>query len=153
MAAIRIAAIIPRRAFVGNPRAAQDAAAALVKWQGGIVKDMRIYPVQQPPWGGSQSLGKRVGGRTAKRTWVGRKPYRRTGTLGRNWVPRISRYDVTVSNRTPYAGYVQGFTTGPKGQRQTAVMASKNWQSLSTVAVRHNRVLKADLRRALGKGF
>lgn len=152
MANIRLVAIVPKKAFVGNPQAAAQAVAALTKWQGEIVKELRDYPPQQPAWGASQSLGKRAGASTAKRTNVGPKTYRRTGTLGRNWTPKTTKYSVTVSNAVPYSGYVQGFLKGPKGSKQTAVMASKGWGSITTIHRPHSARLRLELKKALGKG-
>lgn len=105
-------------------------------WAGGMLRRMKEYPPQQPPYGAAQSLGRRAGARTSRRARVGRKPYRRTGTLGRGWRPTklgVAEGGAMVSevaNAVPYTVFVQGDPNGPQGARQTEVMQSKGWQNI-----------------------
>jgi len=43
---------------------------------------------------------------------------------------------------------VQGFRTGAKGKRQTAVMKGRGWRNFDADIARLNRTLKPGLRRA-----
>lgn len=66
--------------------------------------------------------------------------YVRTGTLGRGWEIKVKRFAVegTLTNDTPYAV----FASGPYGQgirnakyeRQTILMRSLGWKSITDVA-------------------
>lgn len=100
-----------------------------VGFAGDVLGDLANYPAQQPT------------------------TYRRTGTLGRGWRIRgpsgSGRIIVEVSNRTPYAVHVQGPTRGAKGERQTAVMRSKNWPAITTVARNRWRQRRAAIVRIL----
>lgn len=107
---------------------------------GAMIRKMSDYPPQQPPSGAGVSLGKRAGARTRKGARVGRKPYRRTGTLGRNW--KMSRLGTAgddmmseTTNLVPYAVYVEGEPDAPEGQRQTPVMAAKGWPNVRDAAL------------------
>lgn len=106
---------------------------------GGMIRRMANYPPQQPPFGSRQSLGVKAGARTRKRSTLGPRQYRRTGTLGRNW--RITFNGIRgndlvteVTNATEYGVYVEGPKVGDIGKRQTAVMASKGWPNITDAA-------------------
>lgn len=130
---ITVRAIVPTRATInGDVQRLIDRQLRQTGFAGGMIRRMADYPEQQPPFGAAQSLGIRAGARTRKRSRVGRKPYRRTGTLGRGWRMRNARPgSIEVSNRVPYTVYVEGPPDGaPRGGRQTAVMRAKGWQNI-----------------------
>lgn len=136
---MRIEAITATRGPIGDPTAQLEALLGQAGFAGAIIRRMANYPPQGPTYGARQSLGVRAGARTRKRTYVGRKGYRRTGTLGRNWrllgVGRSGGYIIsTVSNRTPYGVYVEGPEDGDKGRRQTAVMRDKGWPNITAAS-------------------
>ena len=55
--------------------------------------------------------------------------YKRTGNLGRRWGYSYTSSKATVDNDRYYARYVQGYVG--RSPRQTALMASRGWQSVS----------------------
>lgn len=92
--------------------------AALQKFAIDLVGEMGKYPPwmpwKRPPKKGPYKDGKR------------------TGSLMRGWLYSDLRPEsVLIVNAVPYAGSVQGYRAGAKGQRQTAIMAARGWQNLS----------------------
>lgn len=145
VAPLRLTAITPTRTgpLLGDPArqiAQIEAMLGAAGFAGGVIRRMADYPPQIPPIGQAQSLGRKAGARTPKRTYTTRKGYRRTGTLGRNWkMVRLGRVgnDIVseVSNAVPYTRYVQGPKTGPSpGTRQAAVMRARGWKNITDEA-------------------
>jgi hypothetical protein len=135
----RLEALRATREVIGDPSRQIEALLGTAGFAGGMIKRMARYPAQQPPYGAGVSLGRRAGARTRKGTRVGPKQYRRTGDLGRGWRMtalgrRGDEFYSEVANQIPYGPYVQGKSSGRKGERQTAVMASKGWQSITPEA-------------------
>lgn len=112
MAGLSLKPIVPKHPIVDKKVGAR-VEGELKAWGGRVVNRMASYPAQQPT------------------------TYRRTGTLGRNWRLRFGTENglifAAAVNATRYAPFVQGPKDGPRGARQTAVMASKGWQSVSTI--------------------
>ncbi len=73
-----------------------------------IIRIMREYAPNMPPITRSGALS-------------GRKPYRRTQTLRRNWKKMGAGKNQIVVNETPYGKYVMGSGT------QSRVMAMRGW--------------------------
>lgn len=108
MARVRITAIKPKGKLFQNP--GPQIEHRLVTHLGRVQNAMQRYPRQQPT------------------------DYVRTGNLGRNWRTKLSRrggnLEGELGNPVPYAGYVEGFADGAKGERQTTVMRGKGWARL-----------------------
>ncbi len=108
---------------------------------GDMIRAMADYPQQETATGAAQSLGARFGAKKRKGSKVGRKGYKRTGTLGRGW--KIGRRrrgrtitSIEVINRVRYAVHVQGPRRGAKGRRQTADMRRRGWPNITTESKR-----------------
>ena len=130
-----IALKAPRSAVLGDPTAQIEALIGQAGFAGAMIRRLANYPAQQPAYGSGQSLGKSAGSRKRKRARTGPKPYRRTGTLGRNWrLSRLGRVSNDIvsetTNRVPYTVHVEGPPDGPQGERQTVVMRDKGWPNV-----------------------
>ncbi len=108
MARVRITSIKPKGKLFQNP--GPQIERRLVTHLGKVQNKMQRYPPQEPTG------------------------YVRTGDLGRKWQTRLKRtggnLEGELGNPMSYAGYVEGFTEGAKGERQTAVMREKGWPRL-----------------------
>lgn len=80
-------------------------------------KNLQSYPAARP-WKNPPRTGLRAGGK-------------RTGGLGRGWgnVTIQSTQSVTLTNKTPYAVYVEGPSDKKPGQ--TSNMAGRGWPSVT----------------------
>lgn len=111
MPRIRVTAITPKGKLFQNPTAKIER--RLVSHLGRVQNAVQKYPPQEQP-----------------------TDYVRTGNLGRNWRTRVSRrngnLEGEIANPVEYAGYVEGFADGEKGERQTKVMRDKGWPQLDT---------------------
>lgn len=119
---LRLVKIIPKSLPLDPVWAQAQLDDALTTFAGAMVRDMASYPAAQPWTSRPPRTGPRAGGR-------------RTGALGRNW--RITNHArgrlIEVANPIEYAPYVQGPPNAVKGQRQTAVMASRGWQTITGI--------------------
>ena len=102
---------------------------------GKLVALRKTYPPALPWTSRPPRTGPRAGGR-------------RTGQLARGWRVRFGRGSFDVWNPVLYAGYVQGFSTGAKGKRQTSVMRNRRWRNFNEDIGRLNLTLKPGLRKA-----
>lgn len=134
-------AIYPKTKLPPDPAAIAPAVTKALQRMGlAFVAKMQQYPPQQPPINPK------------------RRRYQRTGDLGRGWTSpgaiRVTGNTVTVVNRMTRGGvsypvYVQGPKSGNKGERQTAVMKRKGWQSVSDVAKEVAKENRPILNRAI----
>lgn len=132
----RLTGIIPQTTSISGRQASTAITKALQTFAFEAQRRVQKYPPQQPTHGSGQSLGKRAGARTRKGARTGPTGYRRTGTLGRNWlIAERTAFSILVVNGTKYAVYVEGPADGPgPGQRQARAMAERGWPSITAAA-------------------
>lgn len=110
---MKFTAIVPKTPLVSNPVPALEA--ALLKWAGGVHREVAKYPRQR------------------------RTTYRRTGTLKRLWWTHLDRHGgalvAEVENLIDYAPFVQG-------ENQSEVMRAKGWSRIDEIGERHLKQLE-----------
>lgn len=128
----RLTGIVPKGSISGK-QAQTAMTKALQTFAFEAKRRVQKYPPQMPTTGSGQSLGKRAGAKTRKRARTGPSGYRRTGTLGRNWlITEKTTTSILVVNNTKYAVYVEGPETGPApGTRQARAMAERGWPTIT----------------------
>jgi len=142
---LRIIAIVPKSTKVVNTQLQGLAISReMIAIGADLHQSMAKYPPARPWKSRPPPRGPRRGGR-------------RTGFLGRNWQVKVRRegavvVEVEVSNKTPYAVYVQGPRRGGKGERQTKVMRDRGWQNITTITQVVWRKHRAGLSRAIRVG-
>lgn len=136
---MRLVVIKPTRQMVSGMARRSELVSQFVSFTGELVNVMAKYPPAQPWKRRPPKTGPRAGGR-------------RTGNLGRNWRGKWAPNYGEVSNPVAYAGHVQGYRSGPKGDRQTANMRSRGWQRVDEEGRRVWRKYERRIKRILTRG-